>query len=266
MQNDKSKFKSDHPRVSIVIPSYNKGKYIKETLQSIVDQKYPNLEVIIQDGGSTDSSLNIIKHYSEKHDYIKWESKKDKGQVDAINKGLKKATGDVLTFINADDVYEKDALINVAEAYKKHPKAMWFAGRGRVIDAGGKEIAKLVTIYKNFLLKLNSYALLLTVNYFIQSSVFITNNAYKKHGPFVGQKGTVMEYDLWLNLGKVQMPTLIEGVPSNFRLIKSGISISEVDKVMAEDYKIAAKYTSNIFILAFHLFNNFGRKLLSKIY
>ena len=255
-----------YPKISIVIPSYNKGKYIKETLQSIVDQNYPNLEVVIQDGGSTDGSLNIIKSYSEKYEYIKWESKKDKGQVDAINKGLKKATGDLLTYINADDIYEKDALKSVSEAYKKHPKALWFAGRGKIIDASGKEIAKLVTLYKNLLFKGNSYQLLLIVNYFMQPSIFLSRKGYKKFGPFLGKGGIVLEYDLWLNLGKVQMPTLVQGVLSKFRLIKSGISVSEVDKVMAEDYGLVRRHTSNRFILIIHSINNFGRKLLSKIY
>jgi glycosyltransferase involved in cell wall biosynthesis len=254
------------PKVSIIIPSYNKGKYIKETLQSIVDQNYSNLEVIVQDGGSTDGSVNVIKSYSEKYDFFKWESKKDKGQVDAINKGLKKATGDLLTYINADDVYEKNALISVVRVYIKHPKALWFAGRGKVIDKSGKEIAKLITIYKNFLLKYNSYNLLLTINYLMQPSVFLTQKAYIKYGSFVGQRGTVMEYDLWLNLGKVQMPILVEGVLSKFRLIKSGISMSEVDKVMAKDYEIARKHTDNQLIIFLHKFHNFGRKILSKIY
>src|SRR3990170_8361781 len=119
------------PKISIVIPSLNKVSFIKETLESIVTQNYPNLEVIIQDGGSTDGTLEIIKKYAKKYpDKINWESIKDKGQTDAINRGFKKASGRVLSYINADDLYENGALNKVGEYFSKNPKTLWLAGRG----------------------------------------------------------------------------------------------------------------------------------------
>ena len=129
------------PKISVVIPSYNKVKYIQETLDSIFDQKYENLEVIIQDGGSTDGTLKIIKDYLYEHpNIIKLESKRDNGQLDAINKGLKKSTGDIITFINADDVYEKDSFKLVANNYIENTDILWFVGKGRVINEMGNEI------------------------------------------------------------------------------------------------------------------------------
>src|SRR3990172_9062122 len=152
--------KSKFQKISIVIPSYNKASFIKQTLESIVTQNYPNLEVIIQDGGSTDGSVEIIRKYAQKYPkMISWVSKKDKGQVDAINKGLKKATGEILTFINADDVYEEGAVRTVGEYFYDNPKTLWLAGKGKVINEKGDEISKWVTAYKNFLLHLNSYNL-----------------------------------------------------------------------------------------------------------
>ncbi|MFC1710437.1 glycosyltransferase [Patescibacteria group bacterium] len=121
--------RNSFPKISVVIPSLNKGKYIGETLESIVTQKYPNYEIIIQDGCSTDGTLNIIKKYAQKNPkLIKWESKKDKGQVNAINIGMKKAKGEILAYINADDVYEKGAFMKVGKYYKKYPKTTWIAG------------------------------------------------------------------------------------------------------------------------------------------
>ena len=95
----------DDPKISIVIPSYNKAKYIEKTLESINRQDYNNYEAIVQDGGSTDETVEILKKHSKNNNRIIWTSKKDKGQLDAINKGLKKASGDLVTFINADDMY-----------------------------------------------------------------------------------------------------------------------------------------------------------------
>src|SRR3989344_6126325 len=119
------------PKVSIVIPSYNKASYIEATLHSIINQGYPNLEVIIQDGGSTDGSVEIIKRYAKKFPkIIQWVSKKDKGQVDAINAGLKKSSGEILTYMNADDVYKNGALLEVGKQFTKQPNILWMTGYG----------------------------------------------------------------------------------------------------------------------------------------
>jgi glycosyltransferase involved in cell wall biosynthesis len=227
------------PKISVVVPSFNAEKYIGYTLDSILNQKYPNLEVIIQDGASTDVTVEIIKKYAKKYPGIIWESKKDKGQVDAINKGLKKATGEILAFLNADDVYDKNTFGAVAEKYSENPKALWFVGKGKIIDGNGYERSKLVTAYKNLLLKFNNYNFLLTVNYIMQPSVFLNRNAYVKRGPFWGPKNFVMEYDLWLKIGK--------------------------DILLPLDFKIAQKQTHNHLILGLHWLNNLGRRLFTML-
>jgi len=244
-------------KISIVIPSYNKGKYIEETLKSIITQSYNNFEVIIQDGGSTDNSVEIIEKYAKKYpEQIQWVSQKDGGQLDAINKGMKKATGDILAFINADDTYEKRAFEIIVKACEQNPSALWFAGQGRVVNAMGKEIAKYVTAYKNLLLKINNYDLLLIVNYLMQPSVFITREAYDKYGPFMGTKKFVMEYDLWLKLGKVQMPIIISENLSKFRFEPNTISAKQSRILLQEDHEVVKKYTSNFIISNLHLIHN----------
>lgn len=92
-----------YPKISIITPSYNQGSFIKQTIDSVLNQNYQNLEYWVIDGGSTDKTVKILKSYGRK---IKWISEKDKGQTDAINKGLKKITGDIIAFINSDDYYE----------------------------------------------------------------------------------------------------------------------------------------------------------------
>jgi len=252
-------------KISVVIPSYNKVKYVRQTLDSIFLQKYPDFEVIIQDGSSTDGTLEIIKEFAKKYPkIIKWESEKDKGQLDAINKGFRKAGGDIFTFINADDVYEKEAFNSVADVYSKNPSALWFAGRGIVMDEKGKEIARAITWYKNLLLLVNKYYLLLITNYLMQPSVFITRGAYEKCGPFTGTENFITEYELWLKLGRTKMPVVINKNLSGFRIEPSTKTKRMFNRILKEDERIAYKYSKNRFILPFHKLHNLGRIIIER--
>ena len=258
------KVKKDRtPKLSIVIPSYNKFRYIDETLESIFSQNYENLEVIVQDGGSSDGTVNVIKKYATKFpSFLKWESKKDKGQADAINKGLSKARGDIFTFINADDVYEKEAFFHIADAYKRNSNAYWFAGRGKVINQGGVEIAKYITAYKNSLLSANYYQFLLIVNYLIQPSVFLTKRGLFVVGRFMSVDRIVMEYEAWLKLGKIDMPVVLNRNLSLFRMSGNNTSSVLFDTTLSSDQKVASKYTSNKLILFLHKVHNDLRRVV----
>jgi len=114
------------PKLSIVTPSYNQGQFLEETILSVLDQKYSNLEYIVIDGGSTDESVEIIRRY-EKH-LAYWVSEKDRGQVHAINKGIAKTTGDIFGFINSDDVYFPDTFNTVVEHFQNRPATEWVCG------------------------------------------------------------------------------------------------------------------------------------------
>lgn len=251
------------PKISIVVPSYNKARFIDETLKSIFSQNYENLEVIIQDGGSTDGSVQIIKKYAKKYPIV-WVSKKDKGQWDAVNIGMKKASGQILTYINADDCYKRNTFSLVANTYIKNPKALWFSGQSIVIDENGKEKAKVVTWYKNFLLSLNSKFCLLITNYMMQPSVFITKEVYKKYGPFSGTSDFICEYDLWLKLAQVSMPTVLNKCISKFRIEPNTKTKRMFKSLLFEDVKIVKKYTTNPLILFLHELHNLGRVLIAK--
>jgi glycosyltransferase involved in cell wall biosynthesis len=111
------------PKISIVTPSYNQGQYLEETILSVLNQKYPNLEYIIIDGGSTDDSVEIIKKYDKQLTY--WASETDNGPYDAINKGLNRATGDILCYLNADDTYFLWTLRSVGEIFTKYASVQW---------------------------------------------------------------------------------------------------------------------------------------------
>ena len=138
-------FKGNLPKITIVTPSFNQGEYIEETIRSILLQGYPNLEFIIIDGGSSDNTVEIIKKYEKWITY--WVSEPDKGQSDAINKGLQLATGDVFNWINSDDILEPNALWCLSDAIIKNPHSTAFIGK--IIYFGEKldeSVAKM-TIY-----------------------------------------------------------------------------------------------------------------------
>ncbi|HZY81117.1 MAG TPA: glycosyltransferase family 2 protein [Cyclobacteriaceae bacterium] len=105
------------PRISIVTPSFNQGKFIEETIRSVIDQDYPDIEYIVIDGGSTDETVDILRKYNDRIKY--WVSEKDEGQSHAINKGFEKATGDICAYINSDDVYLPGAFRAIGESYLK---------------------------------------------------------------------------------------------------------------------------------------------------
>lgn len=116
-------------KISIITPSFNQGQFLEQTIDSVLSQNYPNLEYIIMDGGSTDNSKEIIKKY-EKHLHF-WTSEKDNGQSDAINKGLKLVSGDIINWLNSDDYYAPNALHKVAE-YFNDDNTLVVAGKSNI--------------------------------------------------------------------------------------------------------------------------------------
>ena len=106
------------PTVSIVTPSFNQGRFIRETIESVLSQDYPAIEYMVIDGGSTDETVSILKSYGNR---IFWISEPDSGQSDAINKGWKRATGEILTWLNSDDVYLPGAIAKAADYLQRHP-------------------------------------------------------------------------------------------------------------------------------------------------
>lgn len=254
------KRESNLPKISIIVPSYNKVAYIKETMLSIVNQKYPNLEVIVQDGGSSDGTVEVIDKFAKKYPKIfKWVSKRDDGQLDAINKGLRKACGEIVTYINADDLYKDDTLLEVGRNFLDNPALLWVTGYGDIVDERGIIQSGWVTKYKNILLNCNNYNFLLMINYITQPSTFLSRKTYLKYGPFTGTKNYVMEYELWLKLGRVQMPKVIKKTISSFRLTPDNISSTSATKLLRLDNQIAGKYTKNKLLLFLHALHNLGR-------
>lgn len=133
---------SSLPVISIIVPSLNQGRFIGETLRSIVEQDYPNLELIVVDGGSTDNSLAVIEEF-EPH-IAWWVSEPDGGQAAAINKGFQKSTGEIMAWINSDDCVAPGALCRVAQYFQTHPNTEVLYGNRILIDEQGGEIGRWI--------------------------------------------------------------------------------------------------------------------------
>lgn len=158
-------------RFSIVTPSYNQAGFIARTIDSILGQQGDfDLDYRVVDGGSDDGTLEILRRYSDPR--LTWISEPDRGQVDAINKGLRAARGDVVAWVNSDDVLLPGALERVARAFREHPAAEWLHGRCEIIDADDRVVRRWVSLYKHLRAQRHSFENLLTENYVSQMTAF----------------------------------------------------------------------------------------------
>ena len=182
------------PIISIVTPSYNQGSYLEETILSVLEQGYPALEFFIFDGGSTDGSLDIIQKHQDQLTF--WESKPDRGQSHAINKGFRMASGEIVAWLNSDDLLAPGALKVVAQAWQKNPRLGLISGQTEIIDQAGKPTGNIFGSEPNVI---NS--LLSSENPVSQPSTFFSTSALKEVGFLDETLHMSMDWDLWLRIG-----------------------------------------------------------------
>jgi glycosyltransferase involved in cell wall biosynthesis len=241
------------PKISVITPSYNQAHYINQTIQSVLSQKYPNLEYIVMDGGSTDGTLKILKKYKKK---IKIYSQKDNGQSDAINKGLKLATGDIFCFINSDDSFLNDSLWKIGYFFRENRQAFWVSGKCKTVNKKNKEVRKIITIYKNILLKYfrNIYVLLL-VNFISQPATFWRKEITDKIGNFDEKLHYSMDYDYWLRIYKKYDLYYFDDYLASYRVHETSKAVSSPENQFIAEYNISKKYNKLKIINLIHLFN-----------
>lgn len=184
------------PRISIVTPSYNQGRFIEEVIRSVLLQGYPNLEYIIIDGGSTDESLDIIRKYADWLTH--WVSEPDSGQANAINKGFSHAQGDVLAWLNSDDIYEAGTLSTVAQRLNPLDGPLVVFGDCLAIDEQGNPKHIYRGIERPFLRRLcywRGWNL-------PQPTVFWTREVWERVGPLDESLHLALDYDLFLRMSR----------------------------------------------------------------
>ncbi len=240
------------PRVTIITPSYNQGQFIRRTIDSVLEQGYPDIEYMVLDGGSTDGTVDILRSYGKA---LEWISEPDDGQADAINKGMARASGDVVAFLNSDDYYLPGAVQSAVDALL-HTGRLWVSAPCVIIDENEQVIHRQVTLYKNFLHRFSSPLLLSLVNYINQPSTFWMRDAMQQVGCFDASLDFVFDYDYWLRLMKICPPAILRKPLSAFRVHSQSKGGAKYRQQFDEELQVLARHTRNPLIRGLHTLHN----------
>lgn len=248
---------SERTKISIIIPCFNIEKYIRETLNSIISQNYENLELIVVDGGSTDSTIEIVDEYKDHITHLISES--DKGQYDAINKGLSLSTGDVIAWLNADDLYFPWTFSSIDKIFQSNQDILWISGKpayinfnssaAKVCSKNGAKIRDLINkgAYRG------SY-----LGYLQQESMFWRKELMEKVGMLSLDYKLAADFEYWIRFSEHAEVFLIDFPVACFRLrddsrsaVLSADYEKEVDKVLKQYHSkknfFSSLFESNIF-------------------
>ena len=197
------------PLVSIVTPSLNQGRFIGAAIDSVHAQDYPAIEHLVCDGGSTDATLDVLSSYGDR---VAWTSEPDAGQSDAIAKGFEQTRGEVLTWLNADDVLAPGAVRHAVETLERAPEAGLLYGRGVLLDQHGVETGPFAGIEP-----FNLWRLLHVLDYVLQPAAFFRRDAYRAAGGLDRGLCWAMDWDLWIRLAGVAEVVFVDRVLAGSR-------------------------------------------------
>ncbi len=241
--------KGELPLISIITPSLNQGGYIEENIKSVINQKYPNFEHIIIDGGSTDGTIDILKKYK----HLIWVSEKDGGQSEAINKGFKKARGVIIGWLNSDDCYEPGAFFTVVNELNKDQGNYIVSGDCSVIDNKGNSIGYCRGRFSDH----NNLIEYWNRDYTIpQPSVFFYRDILHKIGYLNETLHYAMDYEFWLRISRHLQIHYIEKPLAKIRVHDRAKSSPGYEVFEREWFRVSKKYWGSLLSINYfrHLF------------
>lgn len=194
------------PRISIVTPSYNQGHFLEETIRSVLLQGYPNLEYVVMDGGSTDATPDILRRYEPFFSHLS--TAPDAGQAAAISAGFGRASGEILAWLNSDDLYLPGALFRVAQFFVDHPRHVFTVGSVRRIDEQSREVGSVIAVTPNLFLTRN------TGNHgWPQPGAFWRREAYETAGGLDDSLDFCLDRDLFIRICREGRAARLPGPP-----------------------------------------------------
>jgi glycosyltransferase involved in cell wall biosynthesis len=223
------------PLVSIVTPSLDQGRYLEEAIESVLAQDYPRIEHVVVDGGSTDDSLEVLRRFP----HLRWVSEPDGGQADAIGKGFRMASGEILAWLNADDYYLPGAVSAAVEALRSTGCAV-VHGAWRQVDDAGRTIRDVPVVPFDYLRQLERE------NRVAQPTVFFTRAAYDAVGGVDPSLRYAMDYELWLKLGARFEVCHVDRVLAAYRYHAASKSVAEYARFAGETWRAARRHGARL--------------------
>jgi glycosyltransferase involved in cell wall biosynthesis len=227
------------PLVSIVTPSYNQQRFLENTILSVLDQDYPHLEYIVVDGGSTDGSVEVIQKYQDR--LSDWISEPDQGQTDAINKGFSLSQGEIMAWINSDDLYAPGAISAAVNFLQENPQVGMVYGDTDLIDENGRIVGR-------FNARPTSYGRLMRGGVYIpQPAAFWRRDLWESVGPLDSGFYFAMDYDLWVKFSKVTKIQYHPELWASFRIHSGGKTTVSDDRCWPEMREVHKREGGSIF-------------------
>ncbi len=217
---------TERPLVSIVTPSFNQGRFIEATIESVLAQDYPRIEYIVVDGGSTDGTLEVLKRYEGR---LTWSSEPDRGQAHAINKGFRRARGEILAWLNSDDTYLPGAVGAAVEHLGRHPECAMVYGEGFLIDESGDVIRRFPATEP-----FNLWKLVYLSDFILQQTTFFRRATLEAVGGLDESLHWALDWDLFIKIGKRFRVDYLPRDMANLREYRSAKTLSGGRKRLAE--------------------------------